>query len=218
MRLPRPRRRLSDSYRFPGFRPLQTVVGIFGDPGVRVVTLVRRSKKRPAACAAACTAGFYDRTVHRVRDLPCGGLRIVLEIELRRVACRTCGAVKRERLDFLADNPRYTKRFAFYVGRRCRASTIKDIAEELQLDWHTVKDAREAVHARAAAARRHARAEGHRHRRGVDPEGAHLPDRRERPRCAGGRSGSAARTAPRPAWTRSSPGSGPRKARGFAWR
>ena len=33
MRSPRARRRLSDSYRVPGFRPLQTVVGIFGDPG-----------------------------------------------------------------------------------------------------------------------------------------------------------------------------------------
>ena len=41
--------------------------------------------------------------------------------------------------------------------------------------------ARAAVHARAAAARRHARAEGHRHRRGVDPERAHLSDRRQRP-------------------------------------
>jgi transposase len=66
-------------------------------------------------------------------------MRIVVEFEVRRVACRTCGAVKRERLDFLADNPRYTKRFAFYVGRRCRASAIKDIAEELHLEWHTVK-------------------------------------------------------------------------------
>ena len=84
-------------------------------------------------------SGFYDRRVHRVRDLPCGGLRIVVEFELRRVACRSCGAVKRERLDFLADKSRYTKRFAFYVGRRGRASAIKDIAEELQLEWHTVK-------------------------------------------------------------------------------
>ena len=66
-------------------------------------------------------------------------MRILVEFELRRVACRTCGAVKRERLDFLADNPRYTKRFAFYVGRRCRASAIKDVAEELRLEWHTVK-------------------------------------------------------------------------------
>ena len=66
-------------------------------------------------------------------------MRILVEFELRRVACHTCGAVKRERLDFLADNPRYTKRFAFYVGRRCRASAIKDVAEELHLEWHTVK-------------------------------------------------------------------------------
>jgi transposase len=48
--------------------------------------------------------------------------------------------VKRERLDFLAENPRYTKRFAYYVGKRCRASTIQDIAEELGLHWQTVKD------------------------------------------------------------------------------
>ena len=59
---------------------------------------------------------------------------------MRRVACRRCGQVKRERLDFLADNPLYTKRFAYYVGKRCRASTIQDIAEELGLHWHTVKD------------------------------------------------------------------------------
>jgi len=47
--------------------------------------------------------------------------------------------VKRERLEFLADNPFYTKRFAHYVGRRCRSSSIKDIAQELNLDWDTVK-------------------------------------------------------------------------------
>lgn len=48
--------------------------------------------------------------------------------------------MKRERLDFLAENPRYTKRFAFYVGKRCRSATIKDIADELGLEWHTVKE------------------------------------------------------------------------------
>ena len=60
-------------------------------------------------------------------------------MEVRRVLCRCCGKVKRERLDFLADNPFYTKRFAWYVGRRCRSSTVQDIAKELHLDWHTVK-------------------------------------------------------------------------------
>ena len=48
--------------------------------------------------------------------------------------------MKRERLDWLADNPLYTKRFAFYVGRRCRESPVQAIAEELHLNWHTVKE------------------------------------------------------------------------------
>ncbi|MCJ7441294.1 MAG: ISL3 family transposase [Thermoanaerobaculaceae bacterium] len=101
---------------------------------------------RPALKKTACGAcgrihgSFYDRRLRRVRDLPCGGMRIFLELEIRRVACRSCGAVKRERLDFLADNSRYTRRFAFYVGKRCRSSAIKDIAEELGLEWHTVKE------------------------------------------------------------------------------
>ena len=83
--------------------------------------------------------GWYDRKVRRVRDLSCGDTRIFLELEVRRVECRRCGTVKRERLDFLADNPLYTERFAYYVGRRCRSATIKDVAAELKLDWHTVK-------------------------------------------------------------------------------
>jgi len=65
---------------------------------------------------------------------------VYLEIPVRRVLCRTCGKVKRESLSFLSDNPFYTKRFSFYVGRRCRSSSIKDVAKELRLDWHTVKE------------------------------------------------------------------------------
>ena len=45
----------------------------------------------------------------------------------------------REQLAFLADNPFYTKRFAWFVGRRCRISTIKDCAEELNVHWEAVK-------------------------------------------------------------------------------
>ena len=74
-----------------------------------------------------------------MRDLSCGDRRVYLQVEVRRVQCKSCGTVKRERLEFLADNPFYTKRFAYYVGRRCRAATISDIAEELHLDWDTVK-------------------------------------------------------------------------------
>jgi transposase len=75
-----------------------------------------------------------------VRDLSCGDKRVDLECSIRRVACRWCRGVKREGLEWLADNPLYTKRFAFYVGRRCRESPVAAIAEELALDWETVKE------------------------------------------------------------------------------
>lgn len=82
---------------------------------------------------------FYDRKTRWIRDLPCADQRIYLEVEIRRVSCRRCGKVKQERLDWLADYPFCTKRFAFYVGRRCRDSTIQDVAQEFHLDWRTVK-------------------------------------------------------------------------------
>ncbi len=47
--------------------------------------------------------------------------------------------MKQERFEWLADYPFYTKRFAFYVGRRCREASVRDIAQELHLDWKTVK-------------------------------------------------------------------------------
>ena len=48
--------------------------------------------------------------------------------------------MKQEKLVWLAEHPFYTKRFAFFVGRRCRSMTIKDVAEETRLDWKTIKN------------------------------------------------------------------------------
>ncbi len=111
------------------------------------VTRMRWSSRSAAAeknalrrlWTSACRT-FYDQRPRRVRDLSCGDKRVYLDFSIRRVRCRRCGGVKSERLDWLADNPLYTKRFAFFVGRRCRESTIKEVAEELHLDWHTVKE------------------------------------------------------------------------------
>ena len=78
--------------------------------------------------------------MRRVRDLPCGELRIYLEFEVRRVGCRTCGRVRQERLGWLAANPHYTKRFAIYVGKQCRGTSVKEVAQDLHLDWRAVKE------------------------------------------------------------------------------
>jgi transposase len=96
-------------------------------------------KKTVCGTCGTVTRGWYDRRTRLVRDLPCGALRVFLAVDLRRVACRRCGGVRREGLAWLAKNPHYTQRFAFYVGHRCRSTPIREVATELGLDWHTVK-------------------------------------------------------------------------------
>ena len=59
---------------------------------------------------------------------------------MRRIECPRCLKVKQEKLEWLTNNPFYSKRFAFFVGRRCRVMTIKDVALETHLDWKTVKE------------------------------------------------------------------------------
>ena len=48
----RPKRRLSEVYKYPGFRPRATIREAEGDAGTLIVSLDRRSKKRIAAAAA----------------------------------------------------------------------------------------------------------------------------------------------------------------------
>ena len=83
---------------------------------------------------------FYDRTTRRVRDTDAAGWRLYLAFEQRRIACPRCRGVKVERLDWLAQNPRYTHRFAQQVGALCRDMSNKAVAQLLHLHEHTVKD------------------------------------------------------------------------------
>jgi len=132
---------LRDAYRVPGFTPCHTVTGVQGDPHVRVVTLRRRVKKRSAARVERRIArGIKDRQPRRVRDLPCGDVRVYLAFDLRCVDCRQCSGVTRERLEWLSMNPHYTKRFAWYVGKQCCGASVQEVASDLRLDWHAVKE------------------------------------------------------------------------------
>lgn len=67
------------------------------------------------------------------------GFRIFLEFERWRVNCPRCQGVYVERLDWLAENPRYTQRFALQVGYLCRDMPNKAVAEREHLHDSTVK-------------------------------------------------------------------------------
>jgi transposase len=74
-----------------------------------------------------------------VRDIGIAGWRIYIEFERWRVFCPSCRAVRVEKLDWLADNPRYTQRYAMHVGSLCREMTNKAVAELEHLHESTVK-------------------------------------------------------------------------------
>jgi maltooligosyltrehalose synthase len=81
------RRRLWDEYAFPGFRPLPTVRGVFGDPKARVITFQRRSKKRAAVVVDERTrAGTTDG---RGTFAIC---RVATRASFWRSMCVGCGA------------------------------------------------------------------------------------------------------------------------------
>ena len=67
-------------------------------------------------------------------------MQVYLEVDMRRVKCKKTKKVRQEKFDWLANNSSFTKRFAWYVGKRCQSSTIKEVAEEMRLDWKTVKN------------------------------------------------------------------------------
>jgi len=75
-----------------------------------------------------------------VRDLSVASLRIHLEFERWRVNCPRCVGVHVEHLDWLAQNPRYTQRFALHVGKLCRDMPNKAVADMERLHHGTVKD------------------------------------------------------------------------------
>ena len=63
-------RKLWDTYQFRGFRPAQTVFGIFGDPKARVIRLIRRGKKRPAGLAVLFVPPFTTERSEGFETLP----------------------------------------------------------------------------------------------------------------------------------------------------
>ncbi len=135
--------RLSDPYRFDGFRPQDGKVrGIFGKPQDQILPLARYSIKTYCGECGTVQRGWHDSKIKLIRDLPWGDddKHLYLEIEFRHVLCRKCGKVQSERLDWVGNNPLYTKRFSLYVGKRCCDESIQSVAESFDLDLKTVKE------------------------------------------------------------------------------
>ncbi|MBI5603951.1 MAG: transposase family protein [Deltaproteobacteria bacterium] len=130
---------LRSLYHFPGFEAFQELKPHLKDPGARVVTLQRIQNKNICSSCQEIQNGYYDSRWHCIRDLSCGGTRIYVEFEYRRILCHKCGAVKQEALPWVAACGRFTRRFEDEIGRQCKDMSIKRVAEVNHLGWAQVQ-------------------------------------------------------------------------------
>ena len=98
--------------------------------------------------------GYYDKEVRPIRDLSfVDGGQIYLEVEVRGVWCRNCGKAKVKRLDWLSNNPFYTKRVAFYVGSDLSGDDSTEYGERAQVGLTDGEGFGKVVHGSIASVR-----------------------------------------------------------------
>ena len=81
--------------------------------------------------------GVYPR---RFRSVPIGRHRVQIALDVPRVGCMDCGAVRQVRVRFADERRSYTKAFERHVLDLSRHMTIRDVARHLQVGWDVVKD------------------------------------------------------------------------------
>lgn len=91
------------------------------------------------SCCKKKVFWIWDSNQVRLRDLSIFERKVYLLIHKYRLKCPDCG-VKVEELDFASYYSRCTIRFEELVARLCRITSIKQVAELLELDWKTVKE------------------------------------------------------------------------------
>ena len=71
--------------------------------------------------------------------LPVGNKKVELVIEIPRLYCKHCGAIKQPRLAFADPKKHYTRSLERFVVDLCRMATIQDVAALTGVSWGTVK-------------------------------------------------------------------------------
>jgi transposase len=88
--------------------PGATVVGVQFTPTGIVVALRRRSRRLRCPCGWS-TRAVYDRSTRRWRHLDLGAARLLLQAEIRRLACRRCRRVRTETVPWARPGTRFTR-------------------------------------------------------------------------------------------------------------
>lgn len=102
-------------------------------------------RKKSSYCCSKCgqeTFFYYDKRLQVVRDLEISGREVYLRFYRYRVLC-DCQKKQQiivEKLGFVDLYRRMTKRFEAYVYGLTLRMTVKDVSEELDIHWNSVKE------------------------------------------------------------------------------
>ena len=78
--------------------------------------------------------------LRRFRTVPIGGKAVYLELDVPRVECRRCGAVRQVKIGFAEPRVSYTRAFERYALELSSYMTIKDVARHLGISWDVIKE------------------------------------------------------------------------------
>jgi transposase len=109
----------------------------FSADGVIVTVRLRRRRRVCSRCGQTGRLAIHDRRVRRWRHLDLGASRCVIECELRRLWCPSCGA-QSEAVPWARAGSRYTRDFEDVVAWLAQQMATKPIAGLLRIAWDTV--------------------------------------------------------------------------------
>jgi transposase len=72
--------------------------------------------------------------------LPVGNKKIELSVQIPRIYCKICFAVKQVKLAFADPKKHYTRSLERFVIDLCRITTLSNVADLTGLSWDTIKD------------------------------------------------------------------------------
>jgi len=102
-----------------------------------------RESLRCTVCGSADVIG-RGRIPRRFRTVSIGSKRVYLALEVPRVECHACGAVRQVKIGFADPRVSYTRAFERYALELSRFMTIKDVAEHLGISWDVIKEIQKA--------------------------------------------------------------------------
>jgi transposase len=86
----------------------------------------------------------YGHTQRVFKTLPVCHKKVELAVDIPRLFCKDCGAIRQANLEFADPKKHYTRSLERFVIDLCRVMTLQDAAKLTGLSWDTVKDIHKA--------------------------------------------------------------------------